>query len=559
MKLLKYLLAFLLPLAGYGAAGDILFSRKNSTNTATIQVVIPQSNGGLFITNGSGIPALLPKGTDGYQLELVAGVPTWVPELGGGNVSSTGTPTANQIPYWTNSSTIGGSGATINSNGTILTMAGGVTFTDSSGSITIAAAGTNQNITLIPSGTGNVFQQGTSSNGHVLYTLYNNKTGVSGGTQEDALNMYGLDDGSSGQQLGSFNAIWADATATTGRSQIRIHANHLGGGSNSDFRMTGDGGIELFGVSDTTWPGAGIFKVNGTTILNGITNASGTITLTASPASIQTVSNSGSAASFTQMGGISTTGRAVFFEQFDDSNAGTTFGISNAAIAALVTGTTTSNYPSVLVVGTLGRTAPVVFGVNGSEVGRWSAGANLLVGTTSDFGSGSGQLKIGANTTSVSTITGSLVNAGGFGNSGAVFIGGAITVSGTGNNLIFNPLGTSAGYINWDSTGGTSGLGMESSTGGTIITGSAAYGFSITSAVGRNLYLGSNGGTKVVTLDTSSNATFAGSISTAAPSGGTAAAAKHGVAVTTTGLILSTTVYLQEDRGGVSYKVATYQ
>ena len=48
-------------------------------------------------------------GTNGYILQTDGtGVTTWVASAGGGNVNSSGTPTASQIAIWTNSSTIQG-------------------------------------------------------------------------------------------------------------------------------------------------------------------------------------------------------------------------------------------------------------------------------------------------------------------------------------------------------------------------------------------------------------------------------------------------------------------
>ena len=48
-------------------------------------------------------------GTNGYILQTDGtGVTTWVASVGGGNVNSSGTPTAAQIAVWTNSSTIQG-------------------------------------------------------------------------------------------------------------------------------------------------------------------------------------------------------------------------------------------------------------------------------------------------------------------------------------------------------------------------------------------------------------------------------------------------------------------
>ncbi len=50
--------------------------------------------------------------------------------------------------------------------------------------------------------------------------------------------------------------------------------------------------------------------------------------------------------------------------------------------------------------------------------------------------------------------------------------------------------------------------------------------------------------------------TLAGAITTGAPAGGTAAAWKHGILVTTASVV-DTTKYIQLDVGGVLYKVAT--
>jgi len=63
------------------------------------------------------------------------------------------------------------------------------------------------------------------------------------------------------------------------------------------------------------------------------------------------------------------------------------------------------------------------------------------------------------------------------------------------------------------------------------------------------------GGTTALTLDSSQNATFAGSVTTGTPNGGTAGAWKLGVRVAAT-TTLDTTQYLQVDIGGTLYKVA---
>jgi len=61
--------------------------------------------------------------------------------------------------------------------------------------------------------------------------------------------------------------------------------------------------------------------------------------------------------------------------------------------------------------------------------------------------------------------------------------------------------------------------------------------------------------TKVLSLYGDNSATFAGTIKTAAPNGGTAGAWKLGIRVAAT-TTLDTTQYLQVDIGGTLYKVA---
>ena len=87
---------------------------------------------------------------------------------------------------------------------------------------------------------------------------------------------------------------------------------------------------------------------------------------------------SSSASSLGQMRAVSSATRALSLQSFGDSAAGTTFGVTNAAAATLTTGTTGSFYPSNLLIGTLGSAAPIVFGVNDTEVGRFSSSAMTL-------------------------------------------------------------------------------------------------------------------------------------------------------------------------------------
>ena len=90
----------------------------------------------------------------------------------------------------------------------------------------------------------------------------------------------------------------------------------------------------------------------------------------------------------------------------------------------------------------------------------------------------------------------------------------AITLGTASGGQIFNTVNAGANDVGFGliNTGGSSFLGIEGSAGGYWITGTAAYGLSLVSGAGRNLYLGTNGNYLALTLDTSQNATFAGEI-----------------------------------------------
>jgi hypothetical protein len=180
------------------------------------------------------------------------------------------------------------------------------------------------------------------------------------------------------------------------------------------------------------------------------------------------------------------------------------------------------------------------------------AGGNVLIGGTTDI-TGSGGLKVFGTTASTSTTTGALQVAGGVGVAGALFAGGvgnfaggltagSLSYSNSATGFVYGVLkvggsatqGAGAVVLGddqssqqnvgvWRSTsnGSTSSNGNTLNLGGyagiTFTTGSAQLGSQITA----------------LTLDTSQNATFAGTVTTKAPTGG-AGAWELGVANTVT-------------------------
>jgi hypothetical protein len=143
-----------------------------------------------------------------------------------------------------------------------------------------------------------------------------------------------------------------------------------------------------------------------------------------------------------------------------------------------------------------------------AEVSRFTHTGNVLLGTTTDssngrlqlathttstggigfgtdttlFRSAAGTLSVGATTASTSTTTGSLVNAGGFGNAGAAWFGGQINSASSG--LLFSRTGASTAlqYLDIANTGGRVQFGVETSTGGNFFGGATAYATVLASA-----------------------------------------------------------------------------
>ena len=172
-----------------------------------------------------------------------------------------------------------------------------------------------------------------------------------------------------------------------------------------------------------------------------------------------------------------------------------------------------------------------------------TAAGNLLIGGTTDI-TGSGGLKVFGTTAASSTTTGALQVAGGVGVAGASYFGSQVTAA--------RPfMSTGAITANMTSAGGFgfSGGGTNFYSFGANASTSGSFAFqSVSSDASINF--------NALTLAAGTGAaTFADSVKTGTPSGGTAGAWKLGVRVAAT-TTLDTTQYLQVDIGGTLYKVA---
>ena len=164
-----------------------------------------------------------------------------------------------------------------------------------------------------------------------------------------------------------------------------------------------------------------------------------------------------------------------------------------------------------------------------------------------------------ATTASTSTSTGALVVSGGVGVAGAIFAGGNLTVSGTGTSAFSGPVTISksqaAAYtsltIQNGNASGYSQVNMVSGPNTASINYAPGVFFKISIPSADSFQVSTNN-TTALTIDSSQNATFAGSIKTVAPSGGTAKPWELGEAATVSPTSPNRTIRVEID-GTVYY------
>lgn len=99
------------------------------------------ATGDIYYRNSSGILTRLPIGGAGNILNVSGGIPAWTAATGGGNVSNSGTPTANQIAQWTNATTIQGVNVA-----SVLTAGQGISVTGTTNATIAASLSTASNV-----------------------------------------------------------------------------------------------------------------------------------------------------------------------------------------------------------------------------------------------------------------------------------------------------------------------------------------------------------------------------------------------------------------------------
>jgi hypothetical protein len=369
-KKLLLALAALLAFAPSAPAQTLNKNVQKDASAGTLTESLSTGNKTVTVASGGTINFL-----SGSTLSVQAGATvTGISGSGTGDVNGPASSTDNAIARFdgTGGKTLQNSSVTISDTGGIAHGSGNLTLQGAtSGALLTLGSGSNGSATFTLPGTGlvNIDSSATATQARLNINLLS--PGVAA-TQEAVVSYQAYDSAGNYRQIGAMGAYWVDAGAT-GYSAVFLHADdYNGGGSNNDVRVSAGHGILLF-ASDNVFPGPGILEVRGTLNMKGAITTDNNYTATASTPIIAAVSSS--ASSLAQMRVVNATTRALSIQSFGDSASGTTFGVSNAAAATLTTGTTGSFYPAALLIGTLGSTAPVVFGVNNTEVGRFSSTA----------------------------------------------------------------------------------------------------------------------------------------------------------------------------------------
>lgn len=297
--------------------------------------------------------------------------------------------------------------------------------------------------------------------------------------------------------------------------------------------IAGDSGMTYVAATDTLTFGAGVVSAGNLTFsttgkglsLHGggtITGASGAVTVTPLAATNFTIT--------TATGGIVAVNAASGsrYSEIDFFNNGTLKGAYYW-----------DNSSTVLEIGTF-TNAPFAFRTNSIERGRISAGGNFLIGgLTTDAGGnkvlqipGTNVINFGATAvgtigvsadTTAGVLTFTAPSAGSFawlpsGGSNAMTLTGAGALTATdaiqsnkaGGAFVGRNAGTSAQYLDLANTSGGLIIGLESSAGGAIVTGSSAYDAAIGTNVSKKLRLFANSTLGLTISSDGTNATYTG-------------------------------------------------
>lgn len=326
----------------FGTNGQVL-----GTTGSAFQWVSSLSNpmsavGDIIVGGTSGAATRLAAGSNGQVLELSGGTPTWQTVTGTGTVThSVGALTSGAIVIGNGGGDVQVAAPTISSN--TITSA-------SSTDLTLSSNGTTQNVNLDAFGTtGNVNAINTSAHANINIQ----STAATSTSNTDYL-QFTLNDSVGLINSAFISSAFTNTTRATDASYINFN-NWVGGSFGEAARVSSPGNFLVGTTSDTGVVGPGMIK-------SSTTAAANTMVLETTSA-------------------VATSNGGQFLFRLNDSA-----GLVNAATIGFGIDATTHSSDATHITFNSLVASPTL-----SEVGRFSAPGNFLVGTTSDSGlTGSG-------------------------------------------------------------------------------------------------------------------------------------------------------------------------
>ncbi|MBP9669330.1 MAG: DUF5011 domain-containing protein, partial [Candidatus Pacebacteria bacterium] len=286
-----------------GADGEVLAlvngvpTWQATTTLATISGTLTETQGGtgnttyntgdILYASGVNTLAKLPIGGAGQVLKVAGGIPSWGSDLvgggGGGGVTGAWATTTDDLaiyPADTSDVVIVGTNAT-STTGSILEVAGQSYF---SGNVGVA--------TTSP---GSIFSIGNVANFRsTISTLYSGLS-VAGDVFLNAVQLGQLaasSIGTGGLSVGTISTSTIQGN-TTGTSTIQGFIDVLGTNSTSTFSGgLAVGGLSVSGAATSTFAnginlGAGCFAINGSCVINSVTNTDGSLTVSPTSGAVE--------------------------------------------------------------------------------------------------------------------------------------------------------------------------------------------------------------------------------------------------------------------------------
>jgi hypothetical protein len=454
--------------AGFGG-GLVMYGHSHASFPGWIKAGISTSSGGKFSVNTNGVGT----GSDVFTVDsnglVVAGGQIFVNGAGNGIITAG---TGNSRTLALQSTTSGGVATTFltgNADQSVSLAGPSITGTGAASFDFVAVRASTSAGATYQFKTGSTLDwfMGTRGLVNSNFYLFNNSTSTNSIIVDYATNAVSL--------AGTTEATTGGAGSLTTAGGIYATKAIISGSTTASTSTTTGSLINAggFGNAGAAYIGgamnlAGALTYGGVTLSNSVTGT-GSMVLSAGPTLTGTIT--AAAANFSGANTIvtGTTGPGLTISTTNAGNLDATLRVQNlgttANTAAGIEFITNNTTPAT-------RTAAALYGqmtttTAGAEIGQLiiaTRHAGIASGSNAMVIGDTGIVTLNSTTASTSTTTGSLVNAGGFGNAGAAYIGGILNVAGATatfagtviHTLSATPASASAtgttGTISWDAS-----------------------------------------------------------------------------------------------------------